>query len=328
MKLEVDVSLRQGNFVLDAEFEFDGSSLGLFGPSGSGKSSLMRALAGLTRPGRGLIRLNGETLFDSLNKIWVPPHQRQIGVVFQDSRLFPHRSTEQNLRAGMMAETSGVFSFSHIVDLLEIEPLLERSVSNLSGGEQQRIALGRALLAHPRLLLLDEPVTGLDAGLKEQVLPFLKRVHEELRLPCIMVSHYLPEILHLTDQLLLMKAGKVAAQGSLHELVENKEAFESLRRSGLMSTLILPCGRVGVRPDEVILANRPVEGLSAQNCISGTICRTVNHGETILCLIETEAGPLMADVTPNAVGQLALAEGASVWCLFKTHSLHPVNGSE
>lgn len=325
MNLQVDVSLRQGAFVLNAEFEFNGSALGLFGPSGSGKSTLMRALAGLVRPERGLIRLNGETLFDSLDETWVPPHQRRIGIVFQDARLFPHWSVEQNLRAGMEGEESGIFAFSHIVDLLEIEPLLGRAVANLSGGEQQRIALGRALLSHPRLLLMDEPVTGLDADLKEQILPFLKRVHEELYLPCIMISHYLPEILHLTDQLVLMKHGRVVAQGNLCELVEYKQAFESLRRSGLMSTLDLPCGRVGVRPDEVVLANRAVEGVSAQNCIAGTLCRMTDHGGTVLCFIETEAGPLMADVTPAAVEQLGLAEGAPVWSLFKTHALHPVD---
>jgi molybdate transport system ATP-binding protein len=323
MLLEVDVSLRQGDFVLNAQFEFEGTALGLFGPSGSGKSTLMRALAGLTRPERGLIRLNGATLFDSLKKVWVPPHQRQVGVVFQDARLFPHWSVEKNLRAGT-AEESGMFSFSHIVDLLEIEPLLGRAVPNLSGGEQQRIALGRALLAHPRLLLMDEPVTGLDAALKEQILPFLKRVHEHLHLPCIMVSHYLPEILHLTDQLVLMKQGQVAAQGSLYELVEHRTAFDSLRRSGLMSTLDLPCGRVGVRPDEVVLASRKIEDVSAQNCLEGTMCRMVDHGETVLCFISTDAGPLMADVTPAAVEQLSLAEGSPVWSLFKSHSLHSV----
>jgi molybdate transport system ATP-binding protein len=325
MLLEVDVSLKQGDFVLCAEFEFDGSALGLFGPSGSGKSTLMRALAGLVRPERGLIRLNGDTLFDSLRKVWVPPYRREIGVVFQDARLFPHWSVEKNLRAGMMAEESGIFSFRHIIDLLEIGPLLGRAVANLSGGEQQRIALGRALLAHPRLLLLDEPVTGLDAALKEQILPFLKRVHEELHLPCIMVSHYLPEILHLTDQLVLMKHGQVAAQGALVELVENREAFNSLRLSGLMSTLTLPCGRVGVRPDEVVLATRPIDGLSAQNCIPGTLCRMVNHGETVLCIADTAAGPLMADVTPAAVQKLGLLVGNPVWCIFKTHALHPVD---
>ncbi len=325
MHLEVDVSLRQGEFVLTAEFEFNGSALGLFGPSGSGKSTLMRALAGLVRPERGLIRLNGDSLFDSLNKIWVPPHRREIGVVFQDARLFPHWPVEKNLRAGMMAEESGIFSFSHIVDLLEIEPLLGRAVSNLSGGEQQRIALGRALLAHPRLLLLDEPVTGLDAVLKEQILPFLKRVHEELHLPCMIVSHYLPEILHLTDQLVLMKQGQIAAQGTLAELVETREAFNSLRRSGLMSTLTLPCGRVGVRPDEVVLATRPVDGLSAQNCIPGKLRRMIDHGETVLCFADTAAGPLMADVTPAAVQKLGLIAGTPVWCIFKTHALRPVD---
>ncbi len=325
MHLEVDVSLRQGAFVLDAQFEFDGSALGLFGPSGSGKSTLMRAIAGLVRPERGLIRLNGDTLFDSLNKVWVPPHRREIGVVFQDARLFPHWSVKKNLCAGVLAEESGIFSFSHIVNLLEIEPLLSRPVDNLSGGEKQRIALGRALLAHPRLLLLDEPISGLDAALKEQILPFLKRVHEELHLPCIMVSHTLPEILHLTDQLVLMKNGQLVAQGALVDLVENREAFNSLRRSGLMSTVTLPHGRVGVRPDEVVLATRPVDGLSAQNCIEGTLRRMVDHGETVLCVADTAAGSLMADVTPAAVQKLGLLVGSPVWCIFKTHALHPVD---
>ena len=324
MKLEVDIGLWQGAFALTAKFDFLGSALGLFGPSGSGKSTLMRSLAGLTRPERGLIRLNGETLFDSLEKIWVPPHERQIGVVFQDARLFPHCSTEQNLRAGMTGEESGIFSFSHIVDLLEIGPLLARPVQNLSGGEKQRVALGRALLAHPRLLLLDEPISGLDAGMKGQILPFLRRVHHELHLPCIMVSHDLTEILHLTDQLVLMQSGEVVAQGLLTELMENKAAFENLRRSGLMSTLTLPHGTVGVRPDEVMLANHAVAGISARHCIQGRLHRMVDHGETVLCFVQTKAGMLMADVTPAAVQQLGLAEGAPVWSLFKTHALHSV----
>lgn len=324
MHLLVDICIRQGGFSMTAEFDFWGSALGVFGPSGSGKSTLIRAIAGLSKPDCGLIDVDGEVFFDSERKIWIPPHERRVGVVFQDARLFPHWSTERNMRAGMTLETTGMFSFDHIVDLLEIGPLLARSVQNLSGGEKQRIALGRALLAHPRLLLLDEPISGLDAGLKEQLLPFLKRVHQELHLPCVMVSHYLPEILQITDQMLMVRKGEIYGQSCVDDLLLHRDSFELLRRSGLMSTLALPGGNMGVRPDEVILANRPVDGLSAQNCLNGTLRLMVDHGDTVLCLIDTDHGRVMADVTPAAVRQLELTTGGPVWCLFKAHATHPM----
>jgi molybdate transport system ATP-binding protein len=309
---------------MTAEFSYWGSAFGVFGPSGSGKSTFIRALAGLLKPDYGVIEVDGEVFFDSEQDIWVPPNERRVGVVFQDARLFPHWSTEKNLRAGMTLETTGIFAFDHIVDLLEIGPLLARPVQNLSGGEKQRIALGRALLAHPRLLLMDEPVSGLDAGLKGQILPFLKRVHKELHLPCVMVSHYLPEILQITDQLLMVRNGEIYGQSSVDEFLLHRDSFELLRQSGLMSTLTLAGQEVGVRPDEVILANRPVDGLSAQNCLKGSLRRLVDHGETVLCLIDTDAGRLMADITPAAVQQLELSTGSPVWCVFKTHALHSV----
>jgi molybdate transport system ATP-binding protein len=324
MHLLVDIGVRQGTFSLTAEFDFWGSALGVFGPSGSGKSTLIRAIAGLVKPECGIIKVDGEIFFDSLQDIWIPPHERRVGVVFQDARLFPHWSTEKNLRAGMALETTGIFAFDRIVDLLEIRSLLLRPVQNLSGGEKQRIALGRALLAHPRLLLMDEPVSGLDAGMKRQILPFLKRVHQELHLPCVMVSHYVPEIMQITDQLLLVRKGEIYGQSSVEDLLLHTDSFDLLRRSGLMSTLNLPSGPAGVRPDEVILATRPVAGLSAQHCISGTLRRMVVHGGTILCLIDTDHGRLMADVTPAAVQELGLCNGGPVWCLFKTHAIHSV----
>jgi molybdate transport system ATP-binding protein len=333
MHLVVDISLRQGDFALKANLDCRNTALGIFGPSGSGKSTLLRAIAGLVRPDSGYLELNGDVLFDSSTGAWTPPHRREIGVVFQDARLFPHWSTEKNLRAGSVEpENSGIFSFDHIVKLLELRPLLNRSVHDLSGGEKQRVALGRALLAHPRLLLLDEPVSGLDAGLKEQILPFLARVHCELHLPCIMVSHYLPEILQLTDRLVLMKEGTVCGQGALEQLVTQRDAFELMRRSGLMSFVTLPMDgktvRAGIRPDEVMLANCPVEGLSARHRKPGTIARLIDHGPTVLCMVDTEGARLMADVTPAAVRELNLKEGSSVWCFFKAGALYPLNTRE
>ncbi len=328
MHLAVDISLRQGGFTLNADIDCRSSALGIFGPSGSGKSTLIRVFAGLVKPDRGTLELDGDVLFDSEHGIWVPPHLRGIGVVFQDARLFPHWSTEKNLRAGMSAATSGIFSFERIVKLLELQPLLRRSVNDLSGGEKQRVALGRALLAHPRLLLMDEPVSGLDAALKEQILPFLARVHREFHLPCILVSHYLPEILQLTDRLVLMKAGNISGQGPLEKLVAQREAFEMMRRSGLMSFVSLQADgkpvRAGIRPDEVMLANHPVEGLSARYRKQGTIARLIDHGPMVLCLIDTDEERLMANITPAAVRELSLREGSTVWCFFKDGAIHPM----
>jgi molybdate transport system ATP-binding protein len=327
MHLAVDISVRQGGFTLNADINCWSSALGIFGPSGSGKSTLIRVLAGLAKPDNGYLELDGDVLFDSERGIWVPPHLRGIGVVFQDARLFPHWSTEKNLCAGSMGlKSSGMFSFEHIVKLLELRPLLKREVNDLSGGEKQRVALGRALLAHPRLLLMDEPVSGLDAKLKEQIFPFLARVHRELHLPCIMVSHYLPEILQLTDRLVLMKDGIVCGQGTLEKLVVQHDAFEMMRRSGLMSFVSLQVNgkviRAGIRPDEVMLANHPVEGLSARHRKQGMIARLIDHGPTILCLIDTAEERLMADITPAAVRELDLKEGSTVWCFFKACAVH------
>lgn len=321
MHLIVDIGIRQGEFALTADFDFLGSALGVFGPSGSGKSTLIRALAGLVKPDCGMIEIDGKVVFDSLENRWVPPHQRRVGVVFQDARLFPHWSTEKNLRAGMTLEESGIFAFDHILDLLDIRPLLGRSVQNLSGGEKQRIALGRALLAHPQLLLMDEPISGLDVELKEQILPFLKRVHEQLHLPCVLVSHYLPEILQITDQLLLVRNGAIEGPASVNKLLLHRRSFEMFRRSGLMSTLNLPGGNLGVRPDEVMIATERVVGVSAQYCLAGRLKRMVDHGETVLCMIDTEYGRLLADITPSSVERLSLRTHSSVFCLFKSHAL-------
>ena len=207
MKLDVDFTLKQGDFCAHMNFKLTQRSSGVFGPFGAGKSTLFRALAGLIRPQTGHIILNDTPLFDAKRKICVPPHKRHIGLVFQDARLFPHWSVEKNLRAGECRQSSTAerpFSLREVTQLLAVENQLDRSVSGLSGGEQQRIALGRALLSNPRLLLMDEPVTGLDAQLKAQILPFLVLVNETFGVPSLFISHDLSDIQQLTDHLLLI----------------------------------------------------------------------------------------------------------------------------
>ena len=209
--LELDLHWQRGDFSLQAQGCLDARVTGLCGESGSGKSSLLALIAGLQRPDRGLIRLDGDTLVDTQRGLWLPPEQRRIGLVFQDAQLFPHLSVLANLRYGhdRRASADRHFRLDDIVSLLEIEPLLGRRPGRLSGGEKQRVALGRALLYSPRLLLLDEPLAALDARRKQQILPFLLRIRHELALPMIYVSHAQAEVDLLAEAVWQMQSGQL-----------------------------------------------------------------------------------------------------------------------
>jgi molybdate transport system ATP-binding protein len=204
MTIEVDVKLVLGEFALQARFAGDRGVTALFGPSGAGKTTLGLLLAGLLRPTAGRIALDGTVLTDRSSGIFVPPHRRRIAAVFQDGRLFPHMTVAQNLRYGGWFNRTDPSRFDPVVELLGVRALLKRRPATLSGGEQRRVAIGRALLSDPRLLILDEPLTGLDASRKEEILPYLERLRDELRLPIIYISHALDEIVRLADTLVLI----------------------------------------------------------------------------------------------------------------------------
>lgn len=207
--VDVEVTLQRAAFTLSAKFYSEVLVTGLFGPSGAGKSSLLQVIAGLIQPKQGYIRIDGEPLFDSKQGINLPPHQRRIGYVFQDALLFPHLSVKNNLLYGYrrLAEQQRRIQLDTVVELLEIGHLLPKNPQHLSGGEKQRVGLGRALLTSPRLLLLDEPMAALDERLKQQILPFLLRTRDELNLPMLYVSHSLPEIHYLTNHVVLIEQG-------------------------------------------------------------------------------------------------------------------------
>ena len=198
----IDVTLRRGSFERAFRVTSDARVLALVGASGSGKTSLLHAVAGLLRPLRGSIAIGGETLFDSTRRIDVPAHRRRVGYVFQDGRLFPHLDVRGNLRFGAPAPQGHGFGFDDVVALLALEPLLARRTAGLSGGEVQRVALGRALLAQPRLLLLDEPLSMLDPDRREELLPYLCRVRDEAALPMIYVSHAADEVARIAQDVL------------------------------------------------------------------------------------------------------------------------------
>ncbi len=354
MNLEVNIKHKQGDFCLEAEFHCTESALGIFGPSGCGKSTLFRAIAGLDRPPRGHIRLDGKTLFDADRKIFIPPHKRNIGLIFQDARLFPHWTVEKNLRAGEgITGNKPSYDFDDIVDLLNIRELIDRSVDDLSGGEKQRIAIGRTLLAHPQLLLLDEPVTGLDASLKIQILPFLAKVHQALKLPTILISHNLGEILQLTNQLLLMRNGSIVGNNTLDKLVQNPATLQELKDADLtniirgrikahnpsrgtteVETLNNPDQTIrielvdhlsvgseisiGIAANQIALSTGRIETISIRNQLAGSVVQIVHASDRSVCHIETQAGLLFAEITPGTAQDFKLGVGSNIWVLFKS----------
>jgi molybdate transport system ATP-binding protein len=218
--LRVDVSKRLGEFTIDASFASEGRVTGLFGASGAGKTSLINMIAGLLRPDRGNIVVDGETLDDTNKGSHVPVYLRRIGYVFQDARLFPHLDVRGNLDYGrkMNHLTQDAALWRRVTDLLDIGDLLDRRPGKLSGGERQRVALGRALLSQPRLLLLDEPLGSLDEKRKEEILPYLIRLRDEAGIPMVYVSHDAFEMRKLASHIVMLRRGRVIASGGAQVL--------------------------------------------------------------------------------------------------------------
>jgi len=210
MKLSLkNLQLRQGSFLLEMDLEVTGQVIGIFGNSGAGKTSLIEVVAGLRKPDSGLISIDDIVLMDSPKKIFLVPEKRGVGYVPQDLALFPHLSVRKNLAYGkkISGSASGI-TLGHVAGVLEIGPLLDRSISDLSGGQKQRVAFARALLASPRLLLMDEPLASLDYDLKRKIVPYLQRIRDEFKIPMLYVSHSPDEVIALCDQVVVMRDGK------------------------------------------------------------------------------------------------------------------------
>jgi molybdate transport system ATP-binding protein len=218
--LRVDIAKQLGEFSLSASFESEGRVTGLFGASGAGKTSLINIIAGLLKPDRGTIVVDGETLDDSAAHVHIPPYRRRIGYVFQDARLFPHLNVRQNLDYGrrMNRLADDPAQRKRVTDLLDIGHLMDRRPGKLSGGERQRVALGRALLSKPRLLLLDEPLGSLDEGRKVEILPYLVRLRDEAGIPMVYVSHDAAELRQLATQIVMLQRGRVTSFGGVKVL--------------------------------------------------------------------------------------------------------------
>ncbi|NDV01128.1 molybdenum ABC transporter ATP-binding protein [Pseudoroseicyclus tamaricis] len=345
-------------FALEVAFDAPPGVTALFGRSGAGKSSILRAVAGLIRPDEGRITVDGAPVFDSAAGIDLPPHRRRFGLVFQEPRLFPHLSVARNLRYGRRALglPAAPAREAEIVEMLGIGALLSRRPSGLSGGEAARVAIGRALLTEPRLLMLDEPFASLDAARREEILPYLERLRDHAGLPILFVSHALPEVARLAARIVVLGDGHVLRAGPAAEMLADPEAAELLgpREAGAVLTgtvgataedglteVHLPGGtlhlpgvtagegaRIPVRiaASDVILALEPPRGLSALNMLRCRVA-SLHRGKGPGVMVGLTCGPdaLLARVTARSAEAMGLAEGLEVTAIVKSVAIGPAD---
>jgi molybdate transport system ATP-binding protein len=354
--LAVRLQKRRGDFSLDVSFSAATPGVtALFGRSGSGKSTLISLIAGLLAPDSGQVIVDEDVVYDSERHRSVDARHRRIGVVFQDARLFPHLSVLKNLQYGAKRVSSGTplrIPFDDVVSLLGLNPLLARRPHELSGGEQQRVALGRALLSQPRLLLLDEPLASLDLARREEVLPYFEKLRDAFGLPIVYVSHQFDEVLRLATRVVLLDAGRVVADGDLATVSRDASlrsivgpdavgavlsgVVEHAHESGLAVLRVgeaqlqvevdaTPGQRIQIQvlARDVIVATVPPRGLSVRNVVSAHVLSVTSDGGRAV-LVELDIGgtsTLLARITARASQELELAPGKQVWALIKAVSL-------
>jgi len=344
------------SFLLDIELEVLPGITILFGPSGAGKSTLLDCIAGLTRPDTGRIAVNGDLLFDSAKKINVPPQHRQISYVFQSLALFPHLTAEENVAYGLsdLAEQERQARVSEILQMFRVEKLRTRKPREISGGEQQRIALARSLVTLPRVLLLDEPLTGLDAELKASIIDDLRAWNAAQKIPILYVTHSRDEVDALGERVIALMHGKIVSEGTPREVLDaprrkklaQAAGFENLftgtvfdlreadgvmrvRLANTVCEIEVPLGhaspgdrvRVAVRAGDIMLAAEMPRGLSARNILGGQIVSIERRGALVVVRVDCGV-TFTVHVTPGAERTLELATEKRVWLVLKTHSCH------
>jgi molybdate transport system ATP-binding protein len=352
--ISVDIAKRLDDFALNVAFEAGGGVTALFGRSGAGKSTVVKAIAGLIRPERGRIQIGDAVLFDSSQRVDVPAQNRRAGVVFQDGRLFPHLNVQQNLLYGFArAKGPKAIDAESVIGTLGIESLLERKPNTLSGGERQRVAVGRALLAQPQVLLMDEPLASLDSARKADVLPYLEALNARFGIPIIYVTHDADEVLRLASDVVLLAGGKVAASGPLGDVTSRLNLPAEAEALGLgaildgrieghdtsrgLSSVATPVGafklpllarevgaRVAIRvaARDVSLALERPTAISVQNMFDAVVDEMHPAAPHVMRLALTAGqGRLVAEVTADAVARLKLAPGGRVVALVKSVAL-------
>lgn len=318
--------------------------------SGAGKTSLINAISGLTRPQHGRIVLTDRVLSDTETDTFLPPEKRRVGYVFQDARLFPHYKVRGNLKYGMAKEMAS--QFDKLVTLLGIEPLLDRLPGTLSGGEKQRVAIGRALLTAPELLLLDEPLASLDVPRKRELLPYLQRLAREINIPMLYVSHSLEEILHLADKVLVLEQGEVKAFGSLEDIWGSSVMHPWLppeQQSSVLKVTVLEhhphyamtalalgdqhlwvnriekplqtALRIRIQASDVSLVLQPPLQSSIRNILRARVAQCYDDNGQVEVQLEVGSRTLWARISPWARDELAIKPGLWLYAQIKSVSI-------
>jgi len=356
MTMQISLQHRFAGFALDVAFDVPAGVTALFGPSGSGKSSVIKALAGLMRPDRGRISVGGQVLLDTDQRIFLAPHRRRIGCVFQDDRLFPHLSVRQNLLYGRwFSPDKGGVSFEAVVEMLGIAPLLARRPQTLSGGERQRVAIGRALLSNPQILAMDEPLAALDEARKAEILPYLEHLRDQTQIPILYVSHSVSEITRLAGSVVVLGKGQVLKTGPVAAVFSDPNLtpwLGGVREAGSVITarvaaqdadgltrletsagpLWLPkveaaigaTLRVRIAAQDVMIALQRPDGISALNILPATVV-ALRMGDGPGAMVQLRLGEelLLARITQRSAVQLGLAVGAPVFAVLKSVAVAP-----
>ncbi len=354
--IELRIELALPRFTLEVEARLGAGVTAILGPSGCGKTSLLETIAGLRRGARGRIDVGGAVFLDDVGKVRLPPERRRVGYVPQDPGLFPHRTVLGNIRFGARGDGARAET---AIDTLGLRSLLGRSPRSLSGGEKQRVALARALATDPRLLLLDEPLAALDIALRERILPYLLRIRDEWRIPMLYVTHNVGEAMLLADHVLLLREGRVEAQGRPLDLLSApafaraaEEGVENLfpgrveghdEEAGVTRVLVgaglaiaVPLApdqapgspvTLAVRAEDVLVAVEKPSGLSARNVYAARVISAERAGADFTLRLETRDPPTswLARLTPGAVGALGLRPGTSAWIAVKSHSVRLID---
>lgn len=352
--IEVRLKLNYPGFALEVDLKLPGRGVtALYGHSGSGKTTCLRCIAGLERAEDGFVQINDQVWQDSRNGLFVPPHKRALGYVFQEASLFPHLSVRANLEFGFkrIARHQRRVDQAHATELLGIAHLLDRHPQHLSGGERQRIGIARALLTSPQLLLMDEPLAALDSKRKSEILPYLERLHDELDIPVLYVSHAQDEVARLADHIVLLSDGQVLASGPIGEILARLDLPMALGDdagvviNGSVSaydahyqllTLQLPDSalsmrvahaplalgkqlRIKVQARDVSLSLQAQEPSSILNRLPVTVTGEISADNNAHVLVRLDAGgtPLLARITRFSRDQLQLHPGQALWAQIK-----------
>jgi molybdate transport system ATP-binding protein len=348
--LKADIILKRPGFTLDINCEIRKEITGIFGSSGAGKTTFLQALAGLQIPDSGKISIAGREVFNTERRINLPPEKRRLGFVFQDGRLFPHLSVIRNLKYGMK-DNSDIAFFREVTELLKISDILNSKVSKISGGQAQRVAIGRALLSNPDILVLDEPFSALDKRLRHHIISLLKPLIAKFNLPLLVISHDLSDLLMLSDNLLIIDNGRCIGHGDYYELIAANETMTALNSAGLVNAIdlkieyidgkkglmmlshgnrkifaeswlseerFLENNRVNVvlRPEDITLASHKISDISIQNQLEGKIEKLITTKNKVLCVVDC-GFKLISEVSLATKQKMKLEEGKGIWCLFK-----------